>query len=163
MPFCMTASGYLHANEYLLELPVCLSLLWATLPPTFPGDPPILAGRSGPASYEVTAFFPWVLVCTPPCVRPLRVELLLPPVLWNSSNQTLMVFKARFCGGTSSCCQIPRLGHLAWGSGLPILWQNFCDVIGFLFVHRPPSEYGTWLYRNCVTPVILLWPLHLWM
>lgn len=113
------------------------------LPPAFRGHPPILAGRSAPASYEVTAFFPWVLGCTPPCVCPPRAALLLPPVLWNSSNQTLLVFKARFCGGTSSCCQTPRLGHLTWGSGLPLLWQNFCDVIGFLFAHCPPSEYGT--------------------
>ena len=139
--------------------------LWCEpqLPPAFPGDPPILAGRSGPASYEVTASSPWVLVCTPPCVRPPKVELLLPPVLWNSSNQTLLVFKARFCGGTSSCCQNPRLGHLTWDSGLPLLWQNLCDVIVFLFVHCPPSEYGTWLYPSCATPAILLWLLHLWM
>ena len=39
------------------------------LPPASTGDPPILAGKSGPVSYEVTTFFPgswcaWDPVCT---------------------------------------------------------------------------------------------------
>ena len=105
-------------------------------------DPPILAGRSGPVSYEVTAFFSWVLVCTRPCVCPPRVEFLFLPVLWNSCDHTLLAFKARFSGGSSSNCQTHRLGILTWDSGLSRLWQNFCGVIIFQFVGCPPSEYG---------------------
>ena len=43
------------------------------------------------------------------------------PILWNSCNQTLKTFKARFSGGSSSCCQTPRLGDLMWDSELSLL------------------------------------------
>ena len=92
-------------------------------PPTFTGDPLIPAGRSGPGSYEVTAFslVPGVheTLCTP------GVEFLFPSVLWNSCNQTPLAFKARFSGGSSFCCQTPRLGRRPWDSELSLLWENF--------------------------------------
>ena len=59
------------------------------------GDPPILVGRSGPVSYEVTVIFSQVLVHTRPCVCPPRVEFLFL-ILWSSCDHYLMAFKARF-------------------------------------------------------------------
>ena len=84
-----------------------------------------------------------------PCVHPLRVEFLFPPVLWNSCNQSLLAIKARFYGGSSSCCQISRLGILTWCSELSILWENFCGIIIFLFVGHPLNVYGIWVYCDC--------------
>ena len=65
----MVASRRPQANDYSLDLllPGFLSLALVTaapLSPTSVRDPPILAGRSNPASYEVTTFPLWVLVCT---------------------------------------------------------------------------------------------------
>ena len=67
----MVASRRAHANEYSPELLLRVSLSpQVPLPTTtFTGDPPIAAGRSGPGSCEVTAFYPgswgtWGLVCT---------------------------------------------------------------------------------------------------
>ena len=70
----------------------------AQLPPASAGDPQILAGRSGPGSYEVTAFSPGSGMHEILCV-PSRVELLFPPVLRDSCDQTPLAFKARFSGG----------------------------------------------------------------
>ena len=110
--------------------------------PISAGDPSILAGRSGPVSYEITAFIPWVLVHTGLCVHPPRVESLFSPVLWKSCNQTLLACKTRLSGDSSSCCRTPRLGSLMWGSELSLLWDNFCGIIVFQFVGCPPSRYG---------------------
>ena len=112
------------------------------LPPTSAGYPPILASRSGPVSYEVTAFFPWVLLCTQPCVQPPSIDFLVPSAMWNSCNQTSLPLEAKFSGASSSHCQTPRLGSLTWGSGLSLLWQNFCGIIVFQFVSCPPGRYG---------------------
>ena len=89
--------------------------------PTSKEDPPVLAGRSFPVFYEITAFFPWVLMCTRLCVHPPRVEFLFPLVLQNSCGQTLLGFKVRFSESSSSCCQILWLESLLWGSGISLL------------------------------------------
>ena len=85
---------------------------------------------------------------TRPCIQPPRVEFLLPPVLWNCQDQTPLAFKARFSGGFSSYCQIPRLGNLTWGSELSLWCENFCGVIVFQFVGHS-SEYGICFYPDC--------------
>ena len=49
------------------------------------GDSPRAAGRSGPGSYQITAF----ALCPMHvkfCARPLRVKSLFPPVLWDSRS-----------------------------------------------------------------------------
>ena len=140
----MVASGRAHANGYFAELPGQCPCPCGEpqLPPTSAGDPSILAGRSGPVSYGVTAFIPLVLLHTRVGVSPPRVESLSPPVLWKSCDQTQLAFKARFSGDSSSCCQTPRLGSLTWGSELSLLWDNFCGIIVFQFVGRPPGGYG---------------------
>ena len=85
-------------------------------------------------------------------VPPLRVEFLFPPVLWNSCDQTLLAFKARFSGGSSSHCQTPRLGSLMWCWELSLLWENLCGIIIFQFLGCPPSRYGICFYHNCTPP-----------
>ena len=105
----------------------------------------------GPGAHET--------LCVPP-----RVEFLFPPVLWNSCNQTPLAFKARFSGVSSSRCQTLRLGSLTWGLELSLLWENFCDIIIFQFVGRPPSMYEIWSYHSCTPPTVSLWLLLcLWM
>ena len=102
-------------------------------PCTSAGDCQILTGRSGPVSYEVTTFvlgswYVWDLVCTPP---PPTVEFQLPPVLWNSSDQTPLAFKARFSGGFPSYCQTLRLGNLMWVTPIgEFLWYNYFPICG---------------------------------
>ena len=128
------------------------------------GDPPILACLSGPVSYGVTAFFPWVLVCKRLCVSPPWVEFPFSSVLWQSCDQTLLAFKARFFGDSSSHWWTPRLGSLMWGSELLLLWGNFSGIIVFQFMCRPPGGYGIWFYCSCVPPTVSLWLLLcLWM
>ena len=79
------------------------------LPPTFAGGPPVLAGRSGPVFYSVTAFIPWVLVCTRLCVCPPGMEFLFPSVLCKPCSQIPLAFKGRFSGDSFSHCWTPRL------------------------------------------------------
>ena len=38
-------------------------------------------------------------MCTRPCMCPPRVEFLFPPVLWNSCDQTLPAFHAKYSKG----------------------------------------------------------------
>ena len=75
-------------------------------------------------------------------VRLPRVESLFPPALLNSCHQTLLAFKARFSGGSSSYCQTPRLGSLMWDSGLSLLWENVHSTIILQFVGCQPGRYG---------------------
>ena len=113
---------------------------------------------------KIGCLFPWALVCSRPCMCPPRVKFLYSPVLWNSCNQTLMFFKARFSGGSSSCCQTLWLGRLRWGSELSLPWQNFCGIIVFQFVGCPPRRYGILFYCDFAPPTISLWfLLCLWM
>ena len=55
------------------------------------------------------------------------------PVLWSSSDQTPLAFKARFTGYSFSHCWSPRLRSLTPGSELSILWKTFCDVSSSLW------------------------------
>ena len=77
------------------------------------------------------------------------------PVNFLRSNAA--AFKARFSGCSSFCYQSPRLGSLMWGSGLSLLWENFCGVIIFQFVGCPLSRYGICFYCDCAPPTLLLW------
>ena len=126
------------------------------LPPASAGDPPTLAGTSGSVSYGVTAPFPWVLMHTPLCVCPPRVESLLPSVLSKSCNQIPLAFKVWFSGNSSSRCRIPSLGNLTWGSEPSLQWVDFCGISVLQFVSHPPSAYGIWFYCDCTPPTVSL-------
>ena len=110
--------------------------------PSSTGDPPILAGKSGLVSYEVTTFSPGCWCTQDHVLHPPIVEFLFPLILWNSYDQTLLAFKVRFSGGSSSPCQTPRFGSLTWGSALSLLWEKFCSIIFFQLVSDPPGIYG---------------------
>lgn len=88
-------------------------------------------------------FFPWVLVCTRPCVCPLGVDFLFPWVLWSSCDQASLKpskpSQSSVC--FSSLCQTLRLEIPTQSSELSLLWENFCDII-FQFWGYPPDGYG---------------------
>ena len=121
---------------------------------TSTGDPPTLAGRSGPVSRGVTAPSPWVLVHIKFYLCPPRMESLFPPVLWKSCNS--LAFKVRFHRDFWSLCQIPRLGSLMWGSEPSQQWENFFSIIVLQFVGCLPRGYGIWFYCDCAPPIISL-------
>ena len=141
----MVASRRAHVTEYSPELlpPVSLSPQWATAATHLQGDTPILAGKSGPVSYEVITFFlgSW---CTQDSLKPPWVEFLYPSVMWNSCSQSPLAFKTRYSGGSSSQCHNSILGSLTWGWELSLLWENFCIITIFYFVGHPPDMYGIW-------------------
>ena len=115
--------------------------------PTTAGDPPTLAGRSGLASYVVTAFFSWVLVhtrllCVPP--YPQEWSLCFPQSC--GTPAILLSFKVRLSGDLSSCYQTPRLGSLMQDSEPSLQWENFCGIIVFQFVGHLPGRYWIWFY-----------------
>ena len=62
------------------------------------------------------------------CAHDPRVELMLPLVQGNSYNYKAGDIQSQILGG-SSWCQTLRLGRLPWGSGLSLLWQNFCSSV----------------------------------
>ena len=90
-------------------------------PPTFPGDPPRPAVRSGPGSYEVTAFSLGPAAHEALCA-PSKSGVSTFPSPWSSCDQAPLAFKAKCSAGSSSWCQTPRLGSLTWGSELSLLW-----------------------------------------
>ena len=90
------------------------------------------------------------------CVCPPRVESLFPPVLLKSCSQIPLAFKVWFSGNSSSCCLIPRLARLMWGSEPSLQWVDFCGIIVLWFVSHPPSSYGIWFSCDCAPPTILL-------
>ena len=108
------------------------------------GDPPILAGKPGLQCLMRSPFLTWARVFTRPCVCPPTEEFLFPPVLFNSWDQTLLIFKDRFSGG-SSYCQTPRLGSLMWDSERSLLWENFCGRYYFTVCGLP-----TWCVWNSI-------------
>ena len=80
------------------------------------------------------------------CVHLLRVESLFPPISWNSCAQAPLALDAKSSRGSSSPCQIPRLGKLMWGSELSLWWVSLCNLVTFQTVGGPPGGYvGMWL------------------
>ena len=103
--------------------------------------------------------FPWILMCMRLCVDPPKVEFLFPPVLWNSCDQTPLVFKAKLSGCSFSHCQSPKPWNLTWSSELSLLWENLCGVIISQCVHHPPGEQEIGFYCAYSSPTDLLWLL----
>lgn len=149
----MATPGRARTKEYFpkLLLPVSLSTWWATANPASARDTPILAGRPGSVSYEVTAVFPWVLVCTGHCGCLPRVASLFPPGPWISYDQTPLTFKARFSGGSSSHCRTTRLGRrdMRFRTLTPVnglLWNNCSPVSGLSVL--PVWNLILWLHPS---------------
>ena len=127
-------------------------------PPTSAGDPPILAGRSGPVSYGATAFFLWVLVCmrlyvpskSRDSVSPSPVEVLQsnPADLQNWILWGLLLLLLHPQAGK------PSVGLRTFTLVGELLWYNCFPVCG-----SPPGRFWIWCYCDCTPPAILLWPL----
>ena len=128
----MATPGRARTKEYFpkLLLPVSLSTWWATANPASARDPPILAGRPGSVSYEVTAVFPWVLVCTGHCGCLPRVASVSPrpmDFLWSNSTD----FQSQMLRGLISSVQLLWAGSLIWGLELLVLTGSLwsCDIL----------------------------------
>ena len=122
----------------------------------FPEDPPTPVIRSGPDSYEVTAFALGPTAYETLCehyksgvsIFPSPVQLLqLSPV----GLQSQML-----CGGLLLLMPDTRLGSLTWSPKFSLLWEIFCGIIILQFVGHLPRGYGIWLYYECAPPTISL-------
>ena len=115
-----------------MNIPCYLHHLVPTVSHSFPlpspGDAPRPAGRSGSASYGVTAL-PCVPGCMRHCVHLPEVTCLFPLVLWSSYYKVPLACQVNSSGGSSFWCQTSRVGSLLWGLKLSFLFENFCDVI----------------------------------
>ena len=162
----MVDPGRAHAKEYFPELllPVSLSSRWATATLHLcrrPSNTNQLVWFSLLWSHRS---FPWVPMHTVLCGCPPRVECLFPPVLLKSCNQIPLAFKIWFSRNSSSHCQIPRLGRLAWGSESSLQWVDFCGINVLQFLSHLPTSYVIWFYCNCAPLTVSLWfLLCLWM
>ena len=117
--------------------PVSLSPQWATASLTSPGDPPRPASRSGPGSYEVTAFFPWgpcvhKTLCVPSkswvSVSPSPVELLRSNPICIQSQMLwgiLLLMPDPQAG-------VPDVGLRTLAPMEKPLWFNYFPVCGLL-------------------------------
>ena len=158
----MAASGRAHANENSFRIPAA-----GVFVPAISHSYSHLCRRLFNTSRCVWPILLWVH-CPPtpapgsgaqkPCVHPSRLKSLVLLVLWNSCDQTPLASKGRFSLGFSSHCQIPRLKILTWGSGVSVLWENFCGTMLFQFVGSSSNRYGIRFY-HCAPPSILLWLL----
>ena len=120
------------------------------------GGPPRPSGRSGPGSYEVTAFSLGPSVHETLCVSSKRGVSLSPsPVEFLQSSPTGL--QSWMLWGLLLPMPDPQAGEPDVGSELSLLWENFCDIIILQFVGHPPGWYGIWLYCECAPPTISLW------
>ena len=106
--------------------------------PASAGDPPILAGKSGPVSYEVTGFSPGSWCARDPVYTLQEWSFCLPQSCgithcWPSMPDSL--------GSPPPIARPPRLGSLIQASELSLLWENSCGTIIFQFVVHPPGMY----------------------
>ena len=129
----MVPSERAHSNEYSPELlpPVSLSPQWA---PASAGDPPILAGKSGPVSYEVTAFSPgswctWDPVCAPKSgvsVSPSPMEFLQS----NPAGLQSQILWGLLLPLPDPQAGEPDMGLRAFTPVGELLWYNYLPVCG---------------------------------
>lgn len=132
------------------------------LPPASKGDPPILAGKSTPVPYRVTAFFPSGSWCAKDPVCSLQewsfcfLQACGIPVIkphWPSKADSLGV-------------PLPVAGPQGWEA-----WHgahSFTSVGEFLWyncfpVCHPPSMNRICFHHDCASSTISLWLLWFWM
>lgn len=63
------------------------------------------------------------------CACPFRLECLFPIAFHLSWVCTLLVFKDRHYGGSSSQCRSPRMGSPIWGSDLLLLGEDLYSCV----------------------------------
>ena len=133
--FQMTASQGAHTNDYSLgpPSPVTYPHSEPEPPSASPGDPLRPTLRLGPGS--CFALGPGT-----------SESLCAPIVLWGFYTQ----------------CQTTRLGNLAQGLKLSVLWENLCNMVIFQLLGHSPSRYEISLYLES-TPPTLVGLLFLWV
>lgn len=95
---------------------------------------------------------PWSF-CTKDLCVPFKSENSVIPVLWSSSSQTLLAFKA-WCSASPFLVTDPWARGLM-GSEMSFLWENLCN--NYASVCGPPTArgYGIWLYHESTPPIYL--------
>ena len=129
---------------------------WATCDPCLPKRSSVTHQQFSPGYSGVTALG-WVPVHVKTCVCPPRAESLFLPVLWMSWAQTLLAFKAKYSGGSSSQYQTLRLRNLRQGSEVSLLWKNLSNRINFLSMGHPPGRFGILLSHKSASPTFPMW------
>lgn len=124
----------------MLLMPFC----WQFLDYLWQGDPPLLAGKSGPVSSGVT-FSPWIPVCTRLWVCPPAVECFFHPSYECHGVKPLCLQSQIFWGSCN--CQNPgwesAMGLRIFHSCRRTLWYNCFPVYGL-----PTSLYGICFYYD---------------
>ena len=151
----MSASRKAHADEYSLICfpPASLSPEWIIAASTAPlsaspRDPLRLAGRSGPGSYQIIAF--WGAGGPGACEISLTLlerSLYSPPptptpLCGTPAIKTHWPSRPNALGESSSWYWTPGLGTLIWGSEFSLLCENLCNIIILQFVGLLPRMCG---------------------
>lgn len=89
---------------------------------------------------------PWSL-CTKNLCVPFKSEDSITPVLWRSSSQTLLAFKA-WCSGSPFLAPDPWARGLMWGSEFWLLWENLCNNHAPVCGLPTPRGCVIWLYHD---------------
>ena len=97
-------------------------------------------------------------ICETLCVL-YKSGVSVPPVLWSSSTQALLTFKARCSWISLSQCWTPQAAELDMRLKLSLLWENLCNITIFQFAGHPFGGYEIWLYHESMPATILLWLL----
>ena len=124
------------------------------LPPASPGDTSWPAGRSGPGSWEVTAFALGSGACEILCAL-FKCGLSVSPSPVEVLQLSPTGLQREITWGFPLLMSDPQDGNLMWVSELSLLWEQFCDIIILQFVCHPPGEYWIWLYCECTLPTVL--------
>lgn len=104
--------------------------------------------RSGPGSYEVTAFSP--AQCMRSCMYLLRV--LLASVLWSAYDQDLLAFSQIFCWGFFLPVPDAQTGE----SDVELRTVTPMGEPSMIQLFSLSSRYGIWLYHKSVPPTVLM-------
>ena len=75
-------------------------------------------------------------ICETLCVLS-KSGVSVPPVLWSSSTQALLIFKARCSWISSSWCWTPEAAKPDMRLKLSLLWENLCNITIFQFADHP--------------------------
>ena len=154
----MVISRRAHAHECSMKsLPQCpcspVSHSWSLPPQETIPDPQVCQLRL----LWSHCFALRLNICETLCVLS-KSGVSVPPVLWSSSTQALLTFKAR-CSWISSQCWTAQAAELDMRLKLSLLWENLCNITILQFAGHPFGGYEIWLYHESMPATILLWLL----
>ena len=139
---------------------VCVPSVSHSHPPASLGDSLRTACRSAPGFYQITAFALGPSVCKILCA-PFKHEVSTSPSPLGLLKLSLLAFKGKFSGVSSSQCRTTKLGSPRWGSELSLLEENLCNIIILYFVGCPSRGMGLdYIMSPPLLPVSLCFLLH---